>query len=338
MTIPEIKQFLSQNQTWAKKNYGQHFLVDENALNLIVQAAELKATDRVLEIGPGLGVLTKELVVRAGEVVAIEADEFLTSFLSKKYQVSNIKYQVNSKAQNSKDKSKDCHGLGGLAMTDMLQSELQTPDSGLRTSDLRLIEGDAIQVIDSLEFKKTFRSKPYKVVANIPYSITSRLLRLLLEEYQPDSITFLVQKEVAERVCAKAGAMSLLSLSVQYFGQPSIIAYVPASSFWPAPKVDSAILHILVDSRFRGNDGLGSVSGIDAFGTTDSGLGTQDLFKLAKIGFSSRRKTLANNLSNGLKIERSRIVDIIKSVGLKDSVRAQELSVDDWQMLAEKLG
>lgn len=294
MKVSEIKKFLSENQTWAKKSFGQHFLIDERVLDKIVATAELSKNDRVLEIGPGLGVLTERLVEDAGEVIAIEADNFLAEILSKKYQIPNNKFQTNDKSQITNKKNFQ-----------------------LSTLNFRLIQGDALQVIDSLEFKESFRSKPYKVVANIPYSITSKLLRLLLEEYQPTSITFLVQKEVAQRVCAEPGEMSLLSLSVQYFGEPKIMTTVPPGAFWPQPKIDSSILAInkIQDTR---NKKI-----------------TNELFKLARIGFSSKRKMLAHNLSVGLKLPREQIVAIIIKAGLKETVRAQELSVENWQELAK---
>lgn len=317
MNISEIKQFLAENQTWAKKNFGQHFLVDENVLDSIITAADLNKSDRVLEIGPGLGVLTLRLIKSAGEVVAVEADEFLAKFLEKKFsesqksthfaeatRVKKVKNQIYNQKVINRQPSSD--NLGG-------------ENFQLSTFNFRLILGEALQVIDSWEFKRSFRSKPYKVVANIPYSITSRLSRLLLEDFRPTSITLLVQREVAERICAKPGEMSLLSLMVQYYGQPEIIRLVKQDSFWPAPKVESAIIRIGV--RFQ------------VLGARDE----SKLFKIARIGFSSKRKTLANNLSSTLKIERNLIVDIIKSVGLKETVRAQELSVGEWRELSEKL-
>ncbi len=346
--VTEIKQFLSENQTWAKKSFGQHFLVDENVLSKIVATAELSKSDRVLEIGPGLGVLTDQLIERAGEVVAIEADRFLASCLAKKYQT--LQHVIPVKA-----------GIQGLEKTgSQIKSGMtEKDDFGLSTFNFQLIEGDALKVIDSLEFKRGFRSKPYKVIANIPYSITSKLLRLLLEEYQPTSITFLVQKEVAERVCAKPGRMSLLSLSVQYFGTPKIIATVPAGAFWPQPKVESAILHIKLTTihtpacRQAGKsihredtENLTLPTSEESEPTSEVFTGknnetmkqsSNELFKLARIGLGSKRKMLAHNLSTGLSLPREEIVDIIKSVGLKETVRAQELSVKEWEELSRSL-
>jgi len=292
MNIQEIKKILQENQSWAKKAYGQHFLVDQSVLDKIIETADLKPSDRVVEVGPGLGVLTERLIEKAGEVVAIEADEFLANLMINKH-------------INDKD------------------------------NKLKLIVGDALQVIDQLEFKEKYlkprsriesgmTSGGYKVVANIPYSITSKLIRLFLEnDYPPESLTLLVQKEVAERIVAQAGDMRMLALSVQYYAEAKIIQIVPASAFWPAPKVESGIIQI---SKIKNQN--------DNLKFKDQG---QKLFKLARIGFSSRRKTLVNNISSGLRLEREKVIAIIKSVGLKETVRAQELSVSDWEEIAGRL-
>lgn len=158
--------------------------------------------------------------------------------------------------------------------------------------------------------------KKYKVVANLPYYITSKILRRLLEvESKPQSITVLVQKEVAQRVTAQAGAMSLLAFSVQYFGKPSLVSVVPKTSFWPTPDVDSAILHIDIYKR----------SLFDA--------DVKKLFRLVKAGFGERRKMLKNALAGGLAIQTNQAAQVIKAAGVTANVRAQELSMDDWHRL-----
>jgi 16S rRNA (adenine1518-N6/adenine1519-N6)-dimethyltransferase len=142
---------------------------------------------------------------------------------------------------------------------------------------------------------------------------------LFLEnEYPPKDMTLLIQKEVAERIVAKPGEMSLLSLSVQYYGEAKIVRKVPRSAFWPEPKVESAVIKIVCNQKSQvQRDG--------------------DVFRLARIGFSSRRKTLANNLSAGLRLERKKVTDIMKSNGLAETVRAQELAVEDWVELVKSL-
>lgn len=153
----------------------------------------------------------------------------------------------------------------------------------------------------------------YKVVANLPYYITSNILRrLLATEPKPRSITVLIQKEVAERITASAGAMSLLAFSVQYFGKPAISAVVPKTSFWPTPEVDSAILHIEVYDQ--------AVFEADV----------RKLFKLVKAGFGEKRKMLKNALAGGLAIKTSQSMKMLLMADLATSARAQELAMDDW--------
>ena len=158
----------------------------------------------------------------------------------------------------------------------------------------------------------------YKIIANIPYNITSAVLEKFLsadckgEVTSPLLMVLMVQREVAERICAPSGKMSLLSVMVQYYGQPEIVARVPASAFWPAPKVDSAILKINVGASL---------------------VGANHFFQIVKAGFSHRRKMLKNNLVGAYCNTPLQIVDILTKAGLSPTVRAQELSVEDWKKL-----
>lgn len=247
----------------AKKSLGQNFLVDRDALDAIVTAADIQPNDTVLEIGPGLGVLTDELVKHAGNVVALEADHKLAELL-----------------------------------------ENRLPER------LSVVRGDALQY-DLLSLPSG-----YKVVANLPYYITSPLLRFLLEApQQPASITVLVQKEVAERIVAKPGQMSILACSVQYYGVPELVYIVPSTSFFPEPKVDSAILHIRVlPAPFFDAD-------------------IKQLFRIIKAGFGEKRKMLRNSLAGGLALTADQAVGLIADAGLKETARAQELSMGEWERL-----
>ena len=156
----------------------------------------------------------------------------------------------------------------------------------------------------------------YKVVANIPYYITSPIFRKLLSgTNRPSSITALVQKEVAERICAKPGKMSVLALSVQYYGEPRYVRTVPAESFVPAPKVDSAVLHIEVFDQ-------------PAFAADE-----KQLFRLIKAGFGEKRKMLRNSLAGGLHMDSESVMSLLKDAGIIETARAQELSLDQWQSL-----
>ncbi len=184
-----------------------------------------------------------------------------------------------------------------------------------------IVQDDIVQWWESERFKylniETF--KYFKVVANLPYQITSHILRIMLEsEHRPQLIVVMVQKEVAERIVAKPGEMSMLSVMVQYYGAPEIIHIVPRTSFWPEPAVDSAIVRIKPHAHPLQD-------------------GEREFFRLVKIGFASRRKQLQNNLSVGLHVTKEEIQEILVRAGLDEKVRAQELSVDDWKRLASLL-
>jgi 16S rRNA (adenine1518-N6/adenine1519-N6)-dimethyltransferase len=159
----------------------------------------------------------------------------------------------------------------------------------------------------------------YKIVANLPYSITSAFLRkFLTAENQPRSMTLLVQKEVAERICANAGKMSLLAVSVQLYGRPQIVKIVGKESFWPKPKVDSAIL--LID-------------GIHHFPFTD--VSEKIFWQVIRSGFSAKRKQLHNNLKNCLHLTLAQVEQIFQQTGINQQVRAQELTLKGWLKLAK---
>lgn len=167
-----------------------------------------------------------------------------------------------------------------------------------------------------LEFD--FRSLPigYKVVSNIPYYLTSKIVRLLLEaSNKPVVIVLLMQKEVAERICAKPGDLTVLALSAQYYANPEIIGVVPREKFWPSPKVDSAILklNVLPQPVFPAEP--------------------QRLFRLIKAGFGERRKMLRNSLAGGLNASDELIVAMLKDSGISGDKRAQELLLEDWNYL-----
>lgn len=264
-----LKQILASVGLTPSKRLGQNFLIDENVLAKIVAAAELNKNDVVLEIGPGLGVLTKELASGAGKVVAVEKDKKLAAVL--------------------KEKFKDIRNL-------------------------KIIEEDFLKT----NLLKLNLSVGYKIVANLPYSITSAAIRKIMEaDPSPSMAVLMVQKEVAERICAKPGEMSLLALSVQYYGTPKLLFKVSKGSFWPVPKVDSAVVKIVFDR----NKELGIRNKAEKF------------FRVARAGFSSPRKQLQNNLANGLHISKEKAALMLRQAGLDPKVRPEELSVEDWLML-----
>lgn len=249
-----------------KKGLGQHFLIDRPALELIVAAAGLTHADTVLEVGPGLGVMTGLLVQTAGKVVAVEADKVLAELLLR-----------------------------------------EAP------GNLEVVNDDIIL------YDLTRLPRGYKVVANIPYYLTSKLLRQLLESPNPPStMVLLIQREVAERVTAKPGKMSILALSVQYYAEPEIIGQVERHKFWPQPDVDSAIL--LIKRRPQ-----------PAFEAD-----AKQLFRLIKAGFGERRKQLKNSLAGGLNTSDELSVRLLKQANIPVAARAQELTLKQWEALYQQ--
>lgn len=174
---------------------------------------------------------------------------------------------------------------------------------------------------DILRFDLTSLPPNYKVVANIPYYLTSKLLRVLCESANHFSqAALLVQKEVAERVCARPGEMSLLAVSVQFYAEASLGQVVPAALFTPPPKVDSQILRL----AWRPHPLFADVV-------------PGQFFRLVKAGFSQRRKTLLNSLSAGLHLERSQTTELLEQAGIASTTRAQALDLQDWHRLYQAM-
>jgi 16S rRNA (adenine1518-N6/adenine1519-N6)-dimethyltransferase len=205
-----------------------------------------------------------------------------------------------------------------VELDDKLASFLQI---GLDSQDVENVE---IVNQDILKFNPEVLEPNYKVVANLPYNITSIFLRTFLNHNnRPQSLVLMLQKEVAERLAAKPGDMSMLALSVQFFGDVEIIREVKAGNFWPEPKVDSAVVRLILK-----DENHSSISRVQE----------KAFFRMAKIGFSAKRKMLKNNLAAGLQIENSEAEKIITSVGLDARTRAEDLSVEQWQKLFAAAG
>jgi 16S rRNA (adenine1518-N6/adenine1519-N6)-dimethyltransferase len=178
------------------------------------------------------------------------------------------------------------------------------------------IENVEIVNEDILKFLPSFKlRRSYKVVANIPYYLTSRLIRNLLEaKRRPRLIVLMIQKEVAQRICAKPPKMNLLAVSVQFYAKPKIVSYVSKNSFWPRPKVDSAIIKIEPrETKFNANL----------------------FFKIVRAGFSHPRKQLINNLSRKLGRKKEEIKKLLSQLGISPKKRAEELSIEDWMKLTK---
>jgi 16S rRNA (adenine1518-N6/adenine1519-N6)-dimethyltransferase len=233
----DVSDLLKRYGLKPDKRLGQNFLVDPVYLRRIVEIAEVSAEDTILEIGAGLGGLTRLLAISANRVVAIELDSSLIAPLT----------------------------------------EVLEPYSNVRIVRGDILEIDPGQLIDDSD---------YLVVANIPYYITSAVIRHLLEaSVKPKRIVLTVQREVAERVCAAPGDMSLLALSVQIYGEPNIAMHIPAGAFYPAPEVDSAVVKIQLYPKPVMPTPL-----------------LEQFYLMIKAGFSQKRKTLRNSLSAGLHV------------------------------------
>lgn len=250
------------------KRLGQNFLVDETHLARIVKAADLSDQDDVLEIGAGLGSLTRHLAGSAKSVVAVEIDASLLPILHKT--------------------------LVGFP-------------------NAEIVHGDIFQ----LELEKWFRESGYIVVANIPYYLTSNLIRYLLEsKTKPTRLALTVQIEVAERAIAAPPDMSLLALSVQVYGRPRIAHHIPAGAFYPVPKVDSALLVVdLYEKPALPGEKL------PAF------------FRLAKAAFAQKRKTLANSLASLPEWSKDEANARLEKAGIDPFRRPQTLSLAEWERL-----
>jgi 16S rRNA (adenine1518-N6/adenine1519-N6)-dimethyltransferase len=276
---------------------GQNFLRDKAVLDRIIQSANLSGDDFVLEVGPGEGILTERLAKYAKKVMAIEIDNNLASKLDSRLR-GNDKIEIISA------------DILEINLPELIEVETQHRC----VSEITDIKTQQCCVSTNIN------NYPYKVIANIPYYITSPIIRLFLEtKYPPTEMLLMVQKEVAERICTKAGKMSILALSVQYYADAELLFTVPAEAFSPVPEVDSAVIRITLNSKREEKEY------------------TKKFFKLVKVGFSAKRKTLVNNLSTSLKLEKSFVEEKLKQVGISPNQRAQELSLEDWKKLVELL-
>lgn len=283
-SIPEL---LRQYGLDPKKSLGQNFLLDETHLDRIVAAAHLTRDDTVLEIGPGLGTLTHRLAAHAGRVVAVELDDRLIELLAAQF--------------------------ADQPHVEIVHGDILTLDPAVLMQGRHTDEG---------QDRDTIAPVAYKVVANLPYYITSAVLRHLLEAEHPPSVAVvMVQKEVAERICAQPGDMSILAVSVQFYADPRIVQRVPAGAFYPRPKVDSTVLHL-------------SIRPTPALPDVDS----QRFFQIVRAGFSQKRKQLLNSLSNALHLSKSVIEDALTQANIDPKRRAETLSLAEWGHLYATLG
>lgn len=268
----KIKRILEKLNLRPKDYLGQNFLIDNDVASRIVNAADISKEDTVLEVGPGLGVLTQELALRAGRVIAVEKDEKFSKYLKGRF----------------------------------------------RTSAVEIITDDI------LYFYKKFPSgkvTAYKIVANLPYNISARFLKIFLSmvTVKPTIIVVSLQKEVARKLVSRPGSLTKLGILAQVYAKPEILFTIPPFYFYPTPQVDSSVVKLTVKQKssfiFPHHEII--------------------FWRLVRIGFSAKRKKLANNLANGLHIPPVRAKEMLNLANLKENIRAQELSLADWLTLVD---
>jgi len=254
------------------RSMGQNFLVEPEVVRRIAEVAEISPASTVVEIGPGLGILTRELLGRGARVIAIELDHELKAFLD--------------------------HDLAAF-------------------NNLVLVERDARHVdVDAL-----VDGANYQVVANLPYSTGTVIIRRFLElDHPPATMTVMVQREVAERMIAKAPDVSLLSLATQFYAEVELAFIVPSDVFLPPPKVESAVVRLTIRTS--------PIAGI---------IDRERLFHLATMAFQRKRKTICNGLSQGLDRPKSEMETILAGAGIDPGLRPQAVSLQEWIVLAKAL-
>lgn len=270
MNLPalDIPAILRKYDLNLKKSLGQNFLSQTSVLEKIVDSADLPVNAEVLEIGPGLGTLTRHLATQARRVVAVEIDQRFIPILQ-----------------------------------DLL----------VDFKNVDILHGDIMEA----NITEIMESSDYYVVANIPYYITSALLKHLLEaEKKPAKIVLTVQKEVAERICAEEGDLSLLALSVQVYGSPQKVLTIPAGAFYPPPTIDSTVVAVDLYPQ-----PVIPIQNLKAF------------FQLAKAGFSQKRKTLRNSISAGMRLKPAQAEDLLKQAEIDPQRRAETLALAEWRVL-----
>lgn len=281
-----LRNLLEEEGIAARKSLGQHFLISRSVLDEILKSANLSKQDFVVEVGPGLGGLTLPLAQNAGAVLAIEKDPATIDVL--------------------KELARDFSNIEVIAADVLALPKSFFAEKALAWKEMKMRHPDGV------------RTKPvYKVVANLPYYITSSVLRLFLEnEERPSLMIVMVQKEVAEKIIAKPGEMSLLSVSIQLFGLPKIVKKVSPEAFFPKPKVDSAILAIRTYESWPW-----AIDDIKGF------------FKLVRCAFHAKRKQLGTNLRAALNLSREELQQAFDKTHVQWEERAEDLSMKDWEEL-----
>lgn len=276
--LKETRFIMDKYHITANKNLGQNFLIDDEAVNGIVEAAKVSKDDLIIEIGPGLGTLTKELLDRAGKVICIELDKRMIEILNDRFSMYS-----NFKVLNE----------------DVLKVDLKN-----------LISKEKI--------------KTTKIVANLPYYITTPIIMKLLEErLDIETITVMIQKEVADRLVTNPGTgdTGAITYAIHYYTEPKRVLEVPNTAFIPAPKVNSTVINLTVlkEPKVKVKD-------------------EAKLFELIKTAFMQKRKTLLNALSNSNKYgSKEEISKALESLEIDSRVRPEKLTLEEFAKITETI-
>lgn len=276
--IQTIKQLSDTYGFTMSKGFGQNFIVNPGVCPKIVEGSGIDETYGVLEIGPGFGVLTKELCAAAKKVVSIEIDKRLP---------------------------------------DLLKETLSEYDN------FELVQGDVLKLDLAQLITQHFQGMPVAVCANLPYYITSPILMKLLEQHLPiDHITVMVQKEAADRLCAQPGTREsgAVSYAVHYYAAPQIQFLVQPGSFYPPPKVTSAVIRLVPHNQ-----------------PPVTPKNEKEMFRLIKAAFGQRRKTFANAASAGLSLPKQVLLDALETANLSQTIRPERLTLSDFSKLSDIL-
>ena len=276
--IGTIKRLFEQNGFSFSKTLGQNFLINPNVCPNIAEQGGCEKGVCALEIGTGVGVLTRELAARCDKVIAVEIDERLRPILAET--------------------------LGDLDNVEVIFADVMETDLGKLLAE-------------------KFGGKDTVICANLPYYITSPVIMKVLEDRLPiRSMTVMVQKEAADRICAKTGTRECgaITYAVNYFSEPRVLFRVNRGSFMPSPNVDSAVIRLDIKPRSELSSGEERM-----------------LFRIIRTGFSQRRKQLVNPLSAELKCSKNDVAKLLESIGAKPTARAEELSLDDYITLIKKM-
>lgn len=276
--IGTIKDILSRHGFNFSKGLGQNFLINPSVCPKMAELSCAGEGVGVIEIGPGIGVLTQELCERADKVVAVEIDQGLIPVLEET--------------------------LGGY-------------------DNLKVINDDVMKLDLKKLIEDEFKGLKVVVCANLPYYITSPVIMKLLEDRLPiESITVMVQKEAAQRICAEVGSREsgAVTVAVNYYSKPEMLFSVSAGSFMPAPKVDSAVMKLSVYEK-------------PLFELEDE----KKFFTVVKAAFAQRRKTVLNSISSSLGLEKSAVNEILSESGVNPQARAEKLSMEDFAEISKRI-